>query len=315
MPLDAATQPGVEAEKIEPTPNPRNDFIAQIAERTRQERDEEIKASGGEVVDTKLTGEPEPENKEESAPEPEAKANLESEVAPEAKPEPVEEFVTIKVDGETRQVPKDKIYEAGMRTLQKESAADKRLEEATRLLKDIEQRFVKPQQDAVPPQQWDEPTIAYALEHGTDEQKVEAVRQLRVREKTATPEEIVAIAESRVLDKIDFQDAVNFLRTEYKEIASDPYLLQLASFKENQMRAAGDTRPRKALYKEIGDELRKWKGGPVAAPTLEEKREQKAANVTNLPSASVRKAAPEQPKPKTPSDIIEDMRKRRGQAA
>ena len=94
----------------------------------------------------------------------------------------------------------------------------------------------------------------------------------------------------------------------------DPYLLQLAAIKEDQMRKAGDNRSRKELYKEIGDSLMQWRGGAVPTTTLEQKREQKAT-ITNLPSASVRKAAPETQKPKTPSDIIEDMRKRRGQAA
>ena len=97
-------------------------------------------------------------------------------------------------------------------------------------------------------------------------------------------------------------------------MVKDPLHIQLAAIKEDQMRKAGDQRPRKELYKEIGDSLMPWRGGAVPTTTLEQKREQKAT-ITKLPSASVRKAAPETQKPKTPSDIIEDMRKRRGQAA
>lgn len=312
MTTDTATPTGVEEEQ-QPIANPRNEMLAEIAERTRKERDEEIKASGGEVVDTRSepvadTPEPEQEQEPEQVAEPVAET-----VEPEKK-EPEPEFVTVKVDGELRQVPRDKIYEAGLRAVQKESTADKRLEEATRLLKEVESRLTQPvaQQNQNPSQEWDDSIIAYALEHGNEEQKTEAVRQLRGREKIATPDQIAQIAEARVLDKVDFQQASEWFASEYKEVRSDPYLLQLAAIQEDQMRKNGDMRPRKELYKEIGDNLRKWKGGQVAAPTLEEKRELKT-NIVNLPSASVRKAAPEAQKPQTASDIIEAMRKRRGQ--
>lgn len=321
MTLETATPTGVETEvKTDPVPNPRNEMLAEIARKTQQERDEEIRASGGEVVDTKAPEEP--EQKEPEAQEPEQVVEPVAETAPEAAKEPEPELVTVKVDGEIRQVPKDKIYEAGLRAVQKESAADKRLEEATRLLKEVESRLtqVTPQQNPNPSPQpsvgeWDDSIIAYALEHGNEEQKTEAVRQLRGRQQQqATPEQIAAFAEARVLDKVDFQTSAQWFTDTYKEVVKDPYLLQLAAIKEDQMRKAGDNRSRKELYKEIGDSLMQWRGGAVPTTTLEQKREQKAT-ITNLPSASVRKAAPETQKPKSPSDIIEDMRKRRGQAA
>lgn len=318
MTLETATPTGVETEvKTEPVPNPRNEMLAEIARKTQQERDEEIKASGGEVVDTKSPEEPTAQEPE--AQEPEQAVEPVAETLPEAPKEPEPELVTVKVDGEIRQVPKDKIYEAGLRAVQKESAADKRLEEATRLLKEVESRLtqVTPQQNPNPSPQpeWDDSIIAYALEHGNEEQKTEAVRQLRGRQQQqATPEQIAAFAEARVLDKVDFQTSAQWFTDTYKEVVKDPYLLQLAAIKEDQMRKAGDNRSRKELYKEIGDSLMQWRGGAVPTTTLEQKREQKAT-ITNLPSASVRKAAPETQKPKSPSDIIEDMRKRRGQAA
>ena len=310
MTLEAATPEGVEEEKQEPIANPRNDFIADLAKKTREERDEEIKASGEAPVDTAAAEEvPQVEDTQ-----PEESPKAEEAPAEEKPAEQAEELVAIKVDGKIQHVPKDKIYEAGLRAVQKESAADKRLEEATRLLAEAQQRYAQPQQNSPPSQAWDEATIAYALEHGNDEQKVEAVRQLRGREQTATPAQIAEYATTTVLDKVDFQNAAEWFQSEYKDVVGDPYLLQLAAAKEVQMRNSGDERPRRALYKDIGDELRKWRGGSVAAPSLDQKREQKAS-VTNLPSASVRKAAPPEQKAKTPSDIIEDMRKRRGQSA
>jgi len=50
-----------------------------------------------------------------------------------------EEEVTLVIDGTEQKVPLSKVKEAGIRTLQKESAADKRLEEASRLKKQAEE--------------------------------------------------------------------------------------------------------------------------------------------------------------------------------
>lgn len=307
---NTATQQGVEQEgKVEEVvENPRNALLAEIVDKARQERDNEITSSGETPVATDTKDEPvTEESKEDSI---EDKPLIEE---PQAKQDAVEELITVKVDGELRQIAKDKIYEAGLRAVQKESTADKRLEEATRLLKEVEQKIAVPPQNQNLSPEWDDSIIAYALEHGDEAQKTEAVRQLRGREQSATPEQIAQIATANVLDRVDFQTAAEWFVNEYKEIQQDPYLLQLAALKESQMRNSGDQRPRKELYREIGDELRKWKGGAVAVTSLEQKREQKA-EITNLPTASVRKEAPAAPKAATPSDIIEQMRKARKQA-
>ena len=283
----------------------RNEAVASIAERARQERDAEIAANGGEVIDTSA--------KTETPAEPEAKAEIVEEPKIEDKPEVKPETVQIKVDGELREVPKDKILDAGIRAMQKESSADKRLEDATRLLREIEAKYAQPAPAKVDPSpQWDDATVAYALEHGSEEQKAYAVGQLRGRE-TTTPEQIEQNTERKILDKLDFMESSKWFSTEYKEIVIDPYLLQLAAIAEDKARANGDTRPRKELYQEIGENLRKWKGGVTAETSFESKKEQKS-NIVNLPSASVKKSAPEVSKPKTASDIIEQMRKSRGQA-
>lgn len=278
----------------------RNEMIEEIAERTRKERDAE-------------RGEEKPEAKEEpeaskEPEEPETPTEVEEELkAEDEKPETVK----IKVDGEEREVPKDKIYDAGIRAMQKESSADKRLEEATRLLREIEQKYAQPQKTETPSQEWDDATVAYALEHGNEEQKAYAVSLLMRRDAT-TPEQIVENTTKRVLDSVDFRESSQWFLTEYGDIAKDPYLFQLASAAEDKARANGDTRTRKELYKSIGDDLRKWKGGITATESLEKKKEQKS-NIVNLPSASMKKKAPEENKPLTTQDVIERMRKARGQ--
>lgn len=282
----------------------RIELLNSITERARQERDKELEENGHAVIDT--SG----EVKKEEQTEPEL--NIADEEKKIEQEEIKPETVKIKVDGEEREVPKDKVFDAGIRAMQKESAADKRLEEATRLLKEAETKYAQVQEKPEsPPQQWDDATVAYALEHGNDEQKAYAVSLLRGRD-LATPDDIVKQAEARVMDKIDFRDASQWFLDEYKDIAADPYLFQLASTAEDNLLKSGDTRSRKEIYKAIGDDLRKWKGGITETKSLEEKKEQKS-NIVNLNSASVKKSAPVENKPKTTSEIIEDMRKRRGQ--
>jgi hypothetical protein len=328
MALENATQPGVETPEViegAPVPTEREQTMAEITARVRQERDDEIKASGGDVIDTTSatvadpSAAPAPDQPDTIAATPPADAAPSADDVPTTPPAgaaPIEDLVTIKVDGVMQQVPREKIYEAGLRAVQKESSADRRLEEATRLLREVEQRIApQPVQNTPPPQAWDEEIIAYALAHGTEEQKAEAVRQIRGgRQELATPDQIANNVEARILDKVDFQSSAAWFQTAYKDIVSDPYLLQLASLQEDHMRANGDTRSRKELYAEIGDGLRKLKGGGAPVTTLEEKRTHKAS-ITNLPAASARRTTPQAPAPKTPSQIIEEMRTKRGQAA
>lgn len=328
MALENATLPGVETpEAIEgaPVPTEREQTMAEITARVRQERDDEIKASGGDVIDTTSatvadpSAAPAPDQPgpvADDAPPPAPPADDAAPQPPPAGAAPIDDLVTIKVDGVMQQVPREKIYEAGLRAVQKESSADRRLEEATRLLREVEQRIApQPVQNPPPSQAWDEEIIAYALAHGTEEQKAEAVRQIRGgRQETATPDQIASTVESRILDKVDFQSSAAWFQETYKDIVSDPYLLQIASLQEDHMRANGDTRPRKELYAEIGNGLRKLRGGGAPVETLQEKRDLKAS-ITNLPAASARRTTPQAPAAKTPSQIIEEMRTKRGQAA
>lgn len=309
MPLETAIQKDVENEEKEVVVGntERDDFVNDMAKRAREERNKELGIKADEPEE-----EEKPETEDKADEQPEDDSNEDSPEEPEASEDKVE-TVKIKVDGEEREVPRDKIYDAGIRALQKESSADKRLEEATRLLREIEQKYVKTdKQEESPPQEWDDATIAYALEHGNEEQKAYAVGQLRKRD-TTTPDDMIATATQRVLDTVDFRESSQWFMTEYKDVAGDPYLLQLAAMAENKAREQGDKRPRKELYKHIGDELRKWKGGISAPESMEKKKEQKS-KIVNLPSASVKKKAPEEKKPPSTADIIENMRKARGQA-
>lgn len=304
MTVETAIQEDVEVKEVVVGNTARNEMLSSIAERARQERDQDMRYNGQEPVNTMNVVVPEDTENKES----EQKEQIE-ETQEEEKQEPVIETVKIKVDGEEKEVPKDKIYDAGVRALQKESAADKRLEEATRLLREAKE-YAQPQAKEALPPAWDDATIAYALEHGDAAQKEYAINQMRGRE-TTTPEELIAITTQKVLGEVELKSATDWFVSEFNDIVKDPYLFQLAGMAETKARQNGDVRPFKELYKEIGDNLRKWRGG-TTTQTLDEKKELKSA-IVNLPSASVKKSTPAEAKPRATADIIEDMRKARGQ--
>ena len=298
-----AIQQDVEEEVVVVGNSARNEALESISERAREERDKELAANDHPVVDTSGKEDPKEEKEEENGLQEEAKAS--EEVKEEPKEEAKPETVKIKVDGEEREVPKDKILEAGVRAMQKESAADKRLEEATRLLREVQTKYVAPQTEAAPPQ-WDDQTINYALQHGDEDQKAYAAK-LWMERQQATPN----IIKAQIMDEIEGNNATEWFASEYSDIVKDPYLLRLAVEAENDALRNGDTRPRKERYKQFGDDLRAWKGGTTQ--TLTDKQTKKSENVISLPTASVKREAQTEEKPKTASDIIEDMRKSRGQ--
>jgi hypothetical protein len=306
---DAATQTGVETEIKTVGNTQRNDRLAEIVAASREERDKELTDGGFEIVDTLNVEESEEVPEEPEEPE---EPETPEEPEPEKEEPPAERLIKVKVDGKEMEVPESQIIDAGVRTVQKEAAADQRLAEATRLLK-AAQEAATPKKAPLP--EMDEVELANRIRMGSDDEAQEAIRILQGREK-ATPEEIAAAVEGRVLAKIEFQNAVDWFRGEYKEIVSDPYLLNLAIAEEARLRENGDTRSYKDVYKEVGDgvmkKLTEWRGGKAAVSTSESKQERKAT-ITNLPFASARQKAPEQPKPKTTAEIIEEMRQKRGQ--
>lgn len=300
---DTATQPGVDEAELVIGNIERNETIERIAKSARELRDKEMQEEGQEVVDTSGG---EPENKEEVQaidPEPETEQAQKVE-------EPAERMIRVKVDGVEKEVPESLILDAGVRAVQKESAADKRLAEATQLLNQArEATRPKPLPDM------DEVELSNRIRRGTDEEAEEAISILQGRNQ-ATPDQIAEAVEQRVLKNIEFKEAGKWFVETYKDIVADPYLTNLAIAEETRLRDSGDERDFKAIYKDIGDNITKklveWRVGKVTVSTSTDKQERKA-EINNLHSASARMQSKEQPKPKTPTQIIDEMRKARGQ--
>lgn len=311
--MTEATQQG--AEEVQATPNPRDAAMEQIAGNVEEQKKEEFAELVPEGEEPEK--EAEPEKEPEQAKEPEADAEKKAE--PEKEPEPEERLITLKVDGKEIQVPESKIYEAGRRTLQKEVAADKRLEEATRLLREAEARTKQPSTtDVAQQQQYDAATLAQALSSGDPQLAALAVEELMKGGRQAIqPADIFNYVQQFTAQEIEARTAQEKFVTDYADIVQDPFLLQLAVNLEDQRlaRVAAGVEPVIPLgeaFKTHGETIRKWKG-TQAPNTLADKQERKAT-VQTLPSAKAKAPAPETTKPESVADIINDMRKARKQA-
>lgn len=238
--------------------------------------------------------------------------------------------IKIKVDGKEQEVDQDAVLQAGIKALQKETAADKRLEEAARLKKEAEAAAA---QAAQARQQNTETTLSRqdaTLEQLTDQDYVETVKKVQY----GTPEEASAALKSlvakaatsgqsetltmaHVSEMLDFREANQWAHDEYKDILGEPKLKALFVQEEKRLRAAGDNRPYRELYEEIGTGLRSWRDGLKPTPQTTnsaETRQERKSRIVTVKQAQARPPAPTPTKEPTPSDIIDKMRQARGQA-
>lgn len=299
-----------------PELNPRARVMAELAERSNLRADAEAQEpmppSDDEPVPS--TDEPvEAETPAETPSETPAETPVEAATAPEFNPD--QEYDLI-VDGKPVKVKGSQILERGRAAIQKEAAADYKLEMATKLLEEA-RSLAKPAQQAK-----EEPTkltaeqLAEIIQFGTKEQAAAAISEIMQGQQQGNEIQKMASALPAVVsDQIAFHDATLFVQSEYKDLMSDPDLRSLFFMKENGMRQAGDNRSYKDLYKFIGDELRVKFNRPAPATnkTIEQKKEAKAAAPSVPRLASARLEASPEKKPPTTQEVIDKMRAARGQ--
>ena len=200
----------------------------------------------------------------------------------------VVEMVTIVVDGEKREVPLSDVMDAGKRTLQKESAADKRLreaaemrEQATKLLEAAGRRVEEqlPEEGAAPSPISDEErervaTLAESILYGEEEERNEALAEvIGMGRVEATP------SDDRVLALIHAELHASEIRNKlsaspesggYADIMSDPYLFSIASARVDALLQEGQPNSWE-LYAGVCDEVRAWRDGLVKDTPAEKK--------------------------------------------
>lgn len=319
------------------THNPRNDFINQIAGQT--EHDQLL----GEQTDDVLTVPAEIKDADDGAettttegsPEP-AEPETETQTTPEDEFLALDQFkgkkVKLKIDGEDRILTLDD----ALREVQKAGAADRRLQDATRVANETKTMYeralatTRPSAQDAAVTQSEQPSLdpdvaamVQALRTGTDDEALAAgqlwERHLRER---ATPTD--ATVRAFVNDQFDFRSSADWCKSEYQDLFADPVLANMFADRDAREvmeadKGLGPRRPYRERYKAIGDELREWvgrfsKSTIQPTQTLESKREKKAA-VILPPTASVKDTAPaiDDATEDNVQDTIADIAKARGQ--
>lgn len=289
----------------------------EIADKRAQERDEELRAEGQEVIDT--SGEETEEQTEE----------VETEETEEEQ-EPVKpDYIEGKVNGETVQFSKDELIETGLRTKQKETSADAKLEEASRILREAQQQAAELTPKPEPPSKdvVDYKEMANTLNYGSEEDIANVLQKVSEQgrdDTTLTPDQIAFYID----DKTAHQKAVDLLQTKpedggFSDIISDPMLEQIFIAKEREanqnMQANGDKRTYSQLYTDICTEIREWRdqSKPTVDKSFKEVEEKKKDLPTPIKSGSKRAVTSDDETPKTEEqrrqEALRDIRKSRHQ--
>ncbi|MBA0086146.1 MAG: hypothetical protein HRJ53_14255 [Acidobacteria bacterium Pan2503] len=186
-------------------------------------------------------------------------------------------------------------YEELLARAQKVESADQYLAEAARVRHEQNQAPAarQPAPPAARPSDEEDAALARAMQLGTEEEAVAAIRSLR-NSASAQADQIV----STVDERIGFLQAVDRFSKDYADIIGDPVLSSIAFAMDKHLKDSGDKRPYQERYAWIGDQLRgKLRGwaqkyGAENAQKLEEKTQRKRAAPAN-PQQAGSKALPQ----------------------
>lgn len=329
---------------VAPTPelNPRNQILKEIAERANADADNDAKETvqqldeDGNPVETQSVHEPVTldEPIEPAVDENVSTVATETTTPHEQDFDPDKDYDLV-VNGKPMRVKGAQIIERGKMAIQKETAADQKLELASNLLQEVQAKLAAqpPAQGVVQqpsPNVVTDEQLAEIIQYGTKEQAAQAIGMLRSA--SQSPDAIAQLTANlpkAISDQLAFHEGAKFAQDEYGDLLADPYLQQMFFMRENHLRQTGgvdgrgDTRPYKELYKEIGDDLRSHFNRPKTTPatiteapkTREEKVAAKAAAPAAPKLASARMEAAAEKKPPTREEIIAKMQAARGQRA
>ncbi len=287
--------------------NPRNAALAQIAQQAREA------VAGDMAAFDEGTGEITPN----------AAAPAETHVAPaddaavdEQKPEPTEpeptgpKMLTIVVDGQSIEVEESRILEAGKRTLQKDHAADRRLQEAAHTKRQAEALLAQAQRLSIPD----------ANSNNDPTPSQDASRNHAQATNGLDPAMLDTYLENKLYVR-DAQKAAEKFKADFPDIASDPHLMNIAAGMEQQRletaaalgESMGDPY---AAYRKHGEAVQKWlqarSGTP--APTAPVDKTERKRTITAIPAVNARAPVNAAPKTLTTAERIEQMAEQRRNA-
>lgn len=237
------------------------------------------------------------------------------------------------VDGQEIELSEDEIRER----IQKSSAADKRLAEATRLLEDAKKTTLHKEPPQPPAKTSSEAdvdkqlveSISKAVLYGDEEQVTQAFAKILGKGRTVDPTQTQGMTpqqvQSYVMETLAYEKGLRLLETSpeqggYADIYTDPVLKARFQQREAELRDVHqDKRSYADLYKSIGDEIRQWRENLVKQyipPTGLEDRDKLKANTGVIRGAGGKPSVPQVSAPKSAlerhEEVIEQTRRARG---
>lgn len=314
MSQDNATQTG--AESLQPAHAGRNAALAQIAKAVNETYQEDMQAfdeNAGTIIPKETKPETKPEPAQAQAEEGEEQQGEQEEQQEQQQAAPTEaadDVETIVVQGQSVQVKKSQLLDAGRRTLQKEATADKRLQEATELLRQA-QAYAQGLRQAQPSQDAGQFSQSLPEQDATNRSGAQQGQQ-------ATPD-LGTLVDQRLWFH-DATKAAQKFQQEFKDIAADPLLMRLAAQLEDERLAQAASQglppgdPWEAYQghaKLIRERFLKTPATTVTPVVSQDRQERKRSTTTVVGSGA--RMQPSQPqKPLSTSEQIEAMRLSRG---
>lgn len=278
-------------------------LLNSIGDSADRERGEEFNDVNDDGTTSAFETSPAPEEDPEEVAAREAEATELARI--QAEQEAVEQVATPakivrKVNGQDMEISDDLLVRA-----QKIAAADQFLAEAKRL------RDEQAGHKAAPVEEVDDlASIARAIQMGTEEEAVAALRKLQVKSPSSDD------FSHKIDERLSFNAAYSQFCSEFQDIVSDPRLKKMAEEADIDLINKGDTRPYAERFAQIGKELREWKTGgtaPVAKAEVQNKVERKAAApVAPKTASSKHVSAVEEETEESASDVISKMAAARG---
>ncbi|MCK5517191.1 MAG: hypothetical protein KAI39_09980 [Desulfobulbaceae bacterium] len=250
--------------------------------------------------------------------------------------EPGDDLVKIVVDGVEKEVPRSKVLEHGIRTMQKESTADARLRlAATRRaeLNDMERRLqLKQQQKQVKPESSVD-TEAFGKEFndalydddgkagGMIAKVLEDQQQLRnmvdQSNKRVTVAEQRAASAEQILQKQVVKERQALSSTfadKFESIDKDPALRNMANNRTVELMSLHPDWSDKEIIVQAGEDVQTWLDGVAGVPTSIDSQKEKKRNMTKQPrSVGARSPGKPEVKRKTRADVFREIKSGRGQ--
>lgn len=235
-------------------------------------------------------------------------------------------MVTVKIDGVESQVSVEEMR----RQYQKNGAAERRLEEATRLLNEAKASRVgfdesEPKKDDSTSQQLPSPDaddggreFLAALFEGDEEKALAALNKKLGTGRQQPIQDVSQLAAQltpAIKQQLSYDSALDKFKKDYSDIVDDPYLADLADrYLEADVQAG---KPFTEALEAAGRKTRDWlvsKGvkTPEPAPTTDRNTKlERKAGIDRIPALNTKATTVEEPV-LSASDVISEMRKARG---